>query len=83
MPKVKYIGSHKAAAVNHLAGLFHTYRVARGMTSEDVGKAVGCSAGNARNQMRKPGRDWSVGQLIRYCDALGIPYQEAFEAAAR
>lgn len=81
MPKVKWIG--KPAKVNYLAALFTAYRRARKMSSAQVAEIVGCSPSNARSQMCKPGKDWNVGQLIQYCDALGIPYEEAFAAAAK
>jgi hypothetical protein len=33
--------------------------------------------------MNKPGREWQIGMLLKYCDVLGIPYEEALKAAAR
>ena len=67
--------------VNHLAAVFRAYRKSSGMSSEKIGEALGVTAENARYQMNKPGRYWNVGQLCRYCDVLGIPYEEAFRAA--
>ena len=80
MPKVNWIGPPKKK-VNKLAALFYAYRKARNMTSIDIGRAVGCSPENARHQMNKPGTAWNIGQLMKYCDALGIPYEEALRAA--
>ncbi len=80
MPKVKWISQPKPK-VNYLAALFHAYRKARNMTSVEIAEIVGCSPGNARYQMNKPGTEWNIGQLMKYCDALGIPYEEAFKAA--
>ena len=80
MPKVKWI---RPVKVNELAALFSAYRKARGMTSADIAAEIGCTAQNARVQMNKPGKEWNIGMLIRYCDALGIPYEEAFEAAIK
>ena len=80
MPKVTWISQPKPK-VNYLAALFHAYRLATKMTSADIGKAVGCSPQNARVQMNKPGPEWNIGQLMKYCDVLGIPYEEAFKAA--
>ena len=51
MPKVKWISQPKPK-VNELAALFHAYRVARRMTSEQIGEAVGTSAAYARYQRR-------------------------------
>ncbi len=79
MPKVKWISPPK---VNALAALFRAYRKATGLTSAEIGAAVGCSPENARYQMNKPGKEWNIGMLLRYCDVLGIPYQEALDAAA-
>jgi len=80
MPKVTWIIKPK---VNNLAALFRAYRMARHMTSVQVAEKLGCTPQNARVQMNKPGEDWNVGQLLRYCDVLGIPYDEAFAAAAK
>lgn len=82
MPKVKWISQPKPKA-NELAALFHAYRVARRMTSAQIGEAVGTSAAYARYQMNKPGKEWNIGQLLLYCDVLGIPYDDALEAAAK
>lgn len=79
MPKVKWI----KPKVNELAALFRAYRKARNMTSVQIADAIGCTPQNARVQMNKPGRDWNVGMLLRYCDVLGIPYEDALEAAAK
>ncbi len=79
MPKVTWI----KPKVNELAALFSTYRKARGMTSAQIAEEIGCTAQNARVQMNKPGSDWNIGQLLRYCDVLGIPYDEALAAAAK
>ena len=82
MPKVTWRQPAKVQ-VNELAALFRAYRKARGMTSEDIAAKVGCTAQNARVQMNKPAREWNIGQLLRYCDALDIPYDEALAAAAK
>ena len=79
MPKVTWI----KPKVNELAALFSTYRKARHMTSAQIADIIGCTPQNARVQMNKPGRDWNVGMLLRYCDVLGIPYDEALQAAAK
>lgn len=79
MPKVTWI----KPKVNELAALFSAYRKARHMTSAQIADAIGCTPQNARVQMNKPGRDWNVGTLLRYCDVLGIPYDEALQAAAK
>lgn len=80
MPKVKWIQPVK---VNELAALFTAYRRARGMNSAAIAEKIGCAASTARYQMNRPGREWRVGELMDYCDALNIPYQEALEAATK
>ena len=79
MPKVTW----RKPKVNELAALFKAYRDARHMTSAQIAEKIGCTAQNARVQMNKPGKDWNIGQLLRYCDVLGIPYEEALAAAAK
>lgn len=79
MPKIKWI----QPKVNELAAVFRAYRKATGMSSADIGKALGVTPENARYQMNKPGRLWNVGKLCEYCDVLGIPYDIAFAAAAK
>ena len=80
MPKITWLKQPKPK-INYLAALFHAYRIATGMTSAEIGKEVGCSASNARAQMAKAGTEWNIGRLLKYCDALGIPYEDAFKAA--
>lgn len=79
MPRVKLIRPQ----VNHLAAVFAAYRKERHMTSVDVARMIGCTPQNARVQMSKPGKEWNVGMLMKYCDALCIPYEEAFREAVR
>lgn len=79
MPKVTWV----KPKVNELAALFRAYRKARNMTSTQIAEEIGTTPGNARTQMNKPGREWNIGQLLRYCDVLGIPYDEALSAAAK
>lgn len=69
--------------VNELAAVFRAYRTARHMTSTQIAEEIGCTPQNARVQMNKPAKDWNIGQLFRYCDVLGIPYEEALAAAAK
>lgn len=82
MPRIKYIPARKPKA-NELAALFRAYRKERGMTSEAMAQALGCSPENVRYQMNKPGDQWNIGALKKYCDVLEIPYEEAMRAAAR
>ena len=79
MPKVTWM----KPKVNELAALFSTYRKARRITSVQIAEEIGCTPQNARVQMNKPGKDWNIGMLLRYCDVLGIPYEEALSAAAK
>ena len=79
MPKVTWM----KPKVNELAALFSTYRKARRITSVQIAEKIGCTPQNARVQMSKPGKDWNIGMLLRYCDVLGIPYEEALSAAAK
>lgn len=79
MPKVTWI----KPKVNELAALFSTYRKDRQITSVQIAEKIGCTPQNCRVQMSKPGKDWNIGMLLRYCDAIGIPYDEALSAAAK
>ncbi|MBS7403109.1 MAG: helix-turn-helix transcriptional regulator [Oscillospiraceae bacterium] len=78
MPKVTW----RTPKVNYLAAMFSAYRKARGMSSVDVAKKVGCSPQNVRVQLNKPADQWNVGQLKKHCKALDIPLEEACRAAA-
>lgn len=85
MPRVTWL---KAAVkpkrgVNHLAMVLRGYKLASGLTSEDLGKRLGCTADNVRRQIGKPADQWNIGALLRYCDELSIPYEEALSAAAK
>lgn len=82
MPKVTWMNK-APPAVNYLQATLDAYKRARKMTSEDVAKKLGVSSGTVRTQMRKEARLWTVGQLMKYCDVLEVPYEEAFRAATK
>jgi len=81
MPKVTWI--KPPVKTNELAALFRAYRKAKNMTSTQLAEKLGCTSQNVRVQMNKPGKEWKIGQLLKYCDALEIPYEEALNAAAK
>lgn len=85
MPKVKWIGGDKKPRkpVNHLAATLRGYKLASGLTSDEIGQRLGCSAQNVRHQMSKPAAQWQIGMLRKYCDAIGCPIEEALAAAAK
>lgn len=82
MPKLTWMNK-RPPKINYLAALFREYRRATGMTSADMAEELDCSEENCRCQMNKPAEKWNVGQLMRYCDVLGIPYADAFDAAVK
>lgn len=81
MPKVTWIPARKPK-INYLAALLRGYKLTAGLTSEQIGKMLGCTADNVRRQIGKPANQWNIGMLKRYCDVLGVPYEEAMIAAA-
>ena len=86
MPKVVWIGGEKrrkAKPVNHLSAVLRGYKLAAGLTSDEIGQRLGCSAQNVRHQMSKPAAQWQIGMLRKYCDAIGCPLEEALQAAAK
>ncbi len=83
MPKTTWIGGKKKPKYNALAALLRGYKMASGLTSEQIGEALGITADHVRHQIGKPADQWNIGMLKRYCDILGVPYAEAMEAAAK
>jgi len=83
MPKVKWIGGKKPKPVNHLAGVLRAYKLASGKTSEQIGQELGVTGSHVRQHIGRPADAWNVGDLKRYCDVLGCPYDEALAAAAK
>lgn len=83
MPKVKRIAGGRERPYNALAALLRGYKLAAGMSADEIGKRLGVTADNVRHQIGKPADQWNIGQLKRYCDVLGIPYGEALDAAAK
>ena len=77
MPKVSWV----RPKVNYLSALLKTYKKERRMTSEQLGKLLGVTGAQVRAQINKPADKWQIGRLKLYCDALGIPYEEAVIAA--
>lgn len=84
MPKVKYITKPEPSVpVNYLRALFAAYRKANGLNSEIVAERLHCAPETVRWQWAKPPKTWKIGQLMEYCDAMGIPIMEALEAAVK
>lgn len=83
MPKVKWLRRERDPEVNYLHALFREYMRAREMSSAELGELLNRSPENVRMHINKPAKEWKVGQLIEYCDALGIPYEKAFAAATK
>lgn len=82
MPKLTWMNKKKPD-VNYLEALLKAYKTSRNITSEQLAEMLNYEPSTVRCQMRKPAKEWKIGMLMRYCDVLGIPYAEAFEAAAK
>lgn len=78
MPKITWMNRP-----NYLEGLLKAYKRSRGLTSEQIAEKLNCSPATVRAQLANPAKSWKIGTLLRYCDVLGVPYEEAFEAAAK
>lgn len=72
MPRVK--------PPNYLAELFHRYRVAKKLTSAMIAKKVHTTPENVRAQLNKKATLWRIEDLVKYCNAVGVPIGEAFES---
>lgn len=81
MPKVTWM--NKPPPVNYLAALLRAYKQANRLTSAQLAERLGCRPENVRYQISKPAKAWNVGMLMDYCDALGVPYEEAFREATK
>lgn len=77
MPKVTWC----KPKVNYLSALIKAYKQERHLTADQIGKLVGCTGSNVRDQICKPAENWTIKQIKLYCDALGIPYEDAVLAA--
>lgn len=80
MPKLTWMKQSPPKNVNHLAALLREYKRAQGITSAQMGAALGYVPETVRQQLRKPPESWKVMDLIRYCDLLQVPLDEAIEA---
>lgn len=81
MPKLTWM--NKAPPVNVLSALFRERMRMQRIRSDDVGKAFGCTGDNVRAMLRRPAKKWKVGDIMTFCDAIGVSYEEAFDAATR
>ena len=79
MPRVSWV----RPKVNYLSALMETYKKEQRLTYDKLGKLIGCSGQNAKQQMARPADKWTVGQIKLYCDALDISYEEAVLSAVR
>ena len=77
MPKVSW----NRPKPNYVKSLLTVYRKEAHMTYETLGKLVGCSAQNAKQNVNKPADMWRIRDLKRYCEALDVPIEDAVLAA--
>lgn len=85
MPKVTWIGTkrHQPKPYNALAAVLRGYKLASGLTAEQIGERLGVTGDHVKHQIAKPADRWNIGALKRFCDVIGCPYEEAFAAAAK
>ena len=79
MPRVKLMRPRP----KYLAETFRAYKKDSGITSTDIAKRLKCSPENVRTQLNTPAEKWNVGALLRVCEILQIPPEEAIRAAAQ
>lgn len=79
MPKITWC----RPKVNHLSVLLKTAKREKHMTDEQIGKLVGSASATVNGHLNKPADKWTIGQIKLYCNALGIPYDEAVLAAVQ
>ena len=79
MPKVKYIGAHKAPKSAALGTLLMGRKVLYQMTFADIGAKVGVCKDTVLSEFREPGR-MRLDRLSKYARALDIPKEEILAA---
>lgn len=85
MPKVTWIGAKKPKPkpFNALAAVLRGYKLASGLTADQIGKRLGVTGDHVKHMIARPADQWNIGALKRFCDVIGCPYQEALEAAGK
>lgn len=81
MPKITW--DKKRKPVNYLAALFNAYKRANNLNSDQIAEMTGYAAPSVRAYINRAPETWNVGKLMSFCDAIGVPYMEAFEACAK
>ena len=69
--------------VNYLHELFRAYMKHNGETSTTLSKKLFVAPESVRRRINLPAEKWTIGELKKYCDVMGIPYTEAFNAAMK
>ena len=86
MPKIKWIGQHNepihtAKPPDYTLELIRRYQKANKLSNECLAPLVGCKNAQAVADKKAGGTGkWSKDALLRWCSALGIPYDELTEA---
>lgn len=83
MPKVNLLRQKKTKPHNHLAACLRGYKLSSGLTSQDIADQLCVTADTVRHQIARPADQWRIGDLKRFCDVIGAPYDEALQAAAK
>ena len=59
--------------VNVVSETLRRYAKARGLTSDDIAKELGCSGANVRYMLGRNMEEWKLGDLEKYCVVVSCP----------
>ncbi len=53
------------------------------LTTDDIGKALGCSGSNVRYMLKRPLDCWRMDEIKRYCEVVNCPMSFMMEEIAK
>lgn len=83
MPRTKlqaHVSDMKRPRINTIEMIVHGYMKARNLNAEDVGNRLGITGSGFRKMVNRPAGSWSVTDIQRVCDAVGIPQTVIYNA---
>lgn len=86
MPRTKLGDKYSKPKVpppNYLSELLKRHKKAIGVSSEEMARELCVCSKTVNNRLNQKPEEWSVGDIKRYCEILGIPFADAMDAATR
>ena len=86
MPRTKLDEKFRTLNVpppNYLSEMLKRYKKAQKLSDDEIAERTGACRKTVNTRLNQKPEAWNIGELMRYCDILGAPIDEALAMAAK